>query len=87
MTSLSSDPQAATQVQFCLKELYKLTKSVEDARTSAEPTLNSISAMHKKIESEQRISPTNKARLKTLYDDAVKEASKVNSFIIVANLE
>ena len=87
MASLSSDPQAATQVQFCLKELYRLIKSVEDARKGAEPTLDSITTTHKKVESEQRISPTNKARLKTLYDDAVKEASKVNDFIHVTNLE
>ena len=77
MTSLASDPQAAAHVQSCLKELYKLIKNVEDARKGSEPTLSSITATHKKVESEQKITPNNKARLKSLYDDAIKESSKV----------
>ena len=81
MTSLSSDPQAAAHVQSCLKDLYKLVRNVEDARKTSEPTLTSITATHKKIESEQKITPTNKARLKNLYDDAIKDSSKVNIFL------
>ena len=79
MTSLASDPQAAAHVQACLKDLYKLVKNVDDARKSSEPTLTSITATHKKVETEQKITPTNKARLKTLYDEAIKESSKVTS--------
>ena len=81
MTSLSSDPQAAAHVQSCLKDLYKLVRNVEEARKTSEPTLTSITATHKKIESEQKITPTNKARLKNLYDDAIKDSSKVNIFL------
>ena len=81
MTSLSSDPQAAAHVQSCLKDLYKLVRNVEDARKTSEPTLTSITATHKKIESEQKITPTNKAKLKNLYDDAIKDSSKVNIFL------
>ena len=81
MTSLSSDPQAAAHVQSCLKDLYKLVRNVEEARKTSEPTLTSITATHKKIESEQKITPTNKARLKNLYDDAIKDSSKVNIFV------
>ena len=82
MTSLSSDPQAAAHVQSCLKDLYKLVRNVEDARKTSEPTLTSITATHKKIESEQKITPTNKAKLKNLYDDAIKDSSKVNYLLI-----
>ena len=82
MTSLSSDPQAAAHVQSCLKDLYKLVRNVEDARKASEPTLTSITATHKKIESEQKITPTNKAKLKNLYDDAIKDSSKVNYLVI-----
>ena len=82
MTSLSSDPQAAAHVQSCLKDLYKLVRNVEDARKTSEPTLTSITATHKKIESEQKITPTNKAKLKNLYDDAIKDSSKVNYLVI-----
>ena len=82
MTSLSSDPQAAAHVQSCLKDLYKLVRNVEDARKTSEPTLTSITATHKKIESEQKITPTNKAKLKNLYDDAIKDSSKVNYLAI-----
>ena len=82
MTSLSSDPQAAAHVQSCLKDLYKLVRNVEDARKTSEPTLTSITATHKKIESEQKITPTNKAKLKNLYDDAIKDSSKVNNLAI-----
>ena len=78
MTSLVSDPQAAAHVQSCLKDLYKSIKNVEDVRKASEPTLASITATHKKVESEQKITPSNKARLKTLYDEAIKESSKVN---------
>ena len=81
MTSLASDPQAAAHVQSCLKDLYKLIKNVEEARKGSEPTLSSITATHKKVESEQKITPNNKARLKSLYDDAIKESSKVKVFI------
>ena len=81
MTSLASDPQAAAHVQSCLKELFKLIKTVEDARKNSEPTLTSITATHKKIESEQKITPTNKARLKTLYEEAIKDGSKVMCII------
>ena len=81
MTSMASDPQAAAHVQTCLKELYKLIKTVEDARKSSEPTLTSITATHKKVQSEQKITPTNKARLKTLYEEAIKDGSKVLCFI------
>ena len=82
MTSLSSDPQAAAHVQSCLKDLYKLVRNVEEARKTSEPTLTSITATHKKIESEQKITPTNKAKLKNLYDDAIKDSSKVNYLVI-----
>ena len=82
MTSLASDPQAAAHVQSCLKDLYKLVKNVEDARNISEPTLVSITATHKKVETEQKVTPTNKARLKTLYDEAIKDSSKVNSAIM-----
>ena len=35
---------------------------------------------NKKVETEQKITPNNKARLKSLYDDAIKESSKVDNF-------
>ena len=87
MTSLASDPQAAAHVQSCLKDLYKLIKNVEEARKGSEPTLSSITATHKKVESEQKITPNNKARLKSLYDDAIKESSKVKVFIGSASMQ
>jgi len=76
MSSLVSDPQAAVQVQSCLKELYKMIKNVEEARKATEPTLTAVSSTHRKIESDQKINPTTKNRLKSLYEDAVKEANK-----------
>ena len=82
MTSLASDPQAAAHVQSCLKDLYKLIKNVEDARKGSESTLTSITATHKKVETEQKITPNNKARLKALYEDATKESSKVGNFYL-----
>ena len=82
MTSLATDPMAAAQVQSCLKELYKLIKNVEDARKSTEPTLNQITSTHKKIESEQKISPAMKNRLKSQYEEAVKDANKVRTTLL-----
>ena len=64
------------QVQGCLKELFKLIKSTDEARKAAEPTLSSISSTHKKIQGEGKLSSSNKSRLKSLYEDAAKEASK-----------
>ena len=75
MSSIT-DPQAAAQVQGCLKELFKLIKSTDEARKATEPTLNSISSTHKKIQGEGKLSSSNKSRLKSLYEDAAKEASK-----------
>ena len=77
MSSIT-DPQAAAQVQGCLKELFKLIKSTDEARKGAEPTLNSISSTHKKIQGEGKLSSSNKSRLKSLYEDAAKEASAIN---------
>ena len=68
---------AAAQVQSCLKDLYKLIRNVEDARKVTEPTLNLVSSTHKKVEADGKITMTTRQRLKSLYDEAVKDANKV----------
>ena len=71
-----NDPQAAAKVSGCLKELFKLIKSTDEARRATEPTLSSISATHRKIQADQKLTPAVKNKLKSLYEDAAREASK-----------
>ena len=82
-----NDPQAAAQVSGCLRELFKLIKNTDEARRGGEPTLNSISGSHRKIQSDQKLSPAMKARLKSLYEDAAKDASKVSprTFLLISH--
>ena len=81
MATLATDPRSTSQVNSCLKDLYKLIKQVEDARKATEPTLDTVSATNRKIRSDQKISPSTKNKLKSLYEESVKEANKVRKFM------
>ena len=76
-----ADPQAAAKVSGCLKDLFKLIKATEEARKATEPTLSSISAAHRKVQADGKLTPAAKTKLKSLYEDAAKEASKEEEFL------
>lgn len=61
--SLSASPKTANTVQARLKELYKCIKQIEDARKGSEGTLQSITTTHRRIESEDKLTPSNKTKL------------------------
>ena len=74
--SLSASPKTANTVQARLKELYKCIKQIEDARKGSEGTLLSITTTHKRIESDDKLTSSNKSKLISLCEDAVKDAEK-----------
>jgi SAGA-associated factor 29 len=74
--SLGTDSQTAAVVQTRLKELFKAIKQVEDARKSSENVLQNITTSHRRIESEEKLTPTARNRLSSLCEDAIKDAEK-----------
>ena len=74
--SLNNDPQAALAVQSNLKDLFKLIKNVNEARKSLEPNLQSINSLSADLKKSEKLTSSNKTRLKGYYDDAVKDAEK-----------
>eukprot|EP00093_Oithona_nana_P007462 07462.XXX_377997_378872_1 [CDS] Oithona nana genome sequencing. len=74
--SMSASPKTANAVQNRLKELYKAIKLIEESKKSAESTLQTISSTHKRIESEDKITPTHRNKLTHLCEDAIKDAEK-----------
>ena len=74
--SMSASPKSANEVQAKLKELYKCIKQIEDARKGAESGLHGITATHRRIESEDKLTPSNRTKLISLCEDAVQDAEK-----------
>lgn len=74
--SLNNDPQAALAVQSNLKDLFKLIKNVNEARKSLEPNLQNINSLSADLKKSEKLTSSNKNRLKGYYDDAVKDAEK-----------
>jgi len=71
-----SDPQAAKSIQANLKDLFKTLKRYEENRKSSENSLAIISTLHKKIESEEKVTPPNQHKLLRSYQQAVVDADK-----------
>lgn len=74
--SLAADPAAATKVNNCLKDLFKQVKQCENTRTASEPNLNTMTSLHKKIESENKLTGANKIKLKQIYEEAIEDVEK-----------
>lgn len=74
--SLATDPLAASAVQSNLKELFKLIKTVNEARKSLEPNLQNINSLSAELKKTEKLSPTNKTRLKGYYDEAIRDADR-----------
>jgi len=71
-----SDPQPAKSIQTNLKDLFKTLKRYEDNRKNSEVSLETISATHKKIQSEEKLTPGNQHKLLRSYQQAVQDAEK-----------
>ncbi|CAB4069341.1 SGF29 [Lepeophtheirus salmonis] len=74
--SLSSDPQAAANVQQCLKDLYKLVQNVDEVKKNDETVLSAISSTHRKIESDEKLTAGNRSKLQSLYENGISDAEK-----------
>ncbi|XP_040574722.1 SAGA-associated factor 29 [Lepeophtheirus salmonis] len=74
--SLSSDPQAAANVQQCLKDLYKLVQNVDEVKKNDETVLSAISLTHRKIESDEKLTAGNRSKLQSLYENGISDAEK-----------
>ncbi len=74
--SLASDPAAAAKVASCLKDLFKLVGKTEEARTGVEETAKEVKALHGRIAQEERLTATNRARLRGLYEQAIRDSEK-----------
>lgn len=79
--SHGADSQTAAAVQTRLRDLFKLIKNVDDSKKTAETALHSISSAHRGLESDEKLTPTAKTRLKGLYEDAAKDAEKEEEFL------
>ncbi len=74
--SLASDPAAASKVTGCLKDLFKLVGKTEEARTGVEDTAKDVRALHNRITSDERLTAQNRARLRGLYEQAIRDSEK-----------
>ena len=74
--SLAADAQSAAAVQSRLKELFKAVKQIDEAKKSSEPTLNSITTAHRRIESDEKLTPVARNKLLGLCEDAIADAEK-----------
>ncbi len=74
--SLAADAQSAAAVQTRLKELYKAIKQIDEAKKMAEPTLNTISTTHRRLEAEEKLTGASRNRLIGLCEDAIADSEK-----------
>ena len=75
---LFNDPKAAAKVQSCLKEVYKSVQAAEKERTAnVEGCQAAIEAAHEKIVNDDRLTAAMRNRLKSLYEEGVRNAEKV----------
>ena len=75
---LFNDPKATAKVQSCLKEVYKCVQAVEKERAAnVEGCQAAIEEAHDKIHNDQRLTVAMRNRLKSLYEEGVRNAEKV----------
>lgn len=74
--SMAASPKTASAVQSRLKELFKTIKQIEDARKSSEGTLSSITSSHRRIQNEDKLTPSMKYKLISLCEEAVKDSER-----------
>ena len=75
---LFNDPKATAKVQSCLKEVYKCVQAVEKERAAnVEGCQAAIEEAHEKIHADQRLTAAMRNRLKSLYEEGVRNAEKV----------
>ena len=75
---LFNDPKATAKMQSCLKEVYKCVQAVEKERAAnVEGCQAAIEEAHDKIHNDQRLTVAMRNRLKSLYEEGVKNAEKV----------
>ena len=75
---LFNDPKATAKVQSCLKDVYKCVQAVEKERVAnVEGCQTAIEAAHEKIVNDDRLTVAMRNRLKSLYEEGVKNAEKV----------
>ncbi|XP_071946493.1 SAGA-associated factor 29-like [Antedon mediterranea] len=79
--SLASVPSPAltaqettSTIQEHLVELHKLIKQVQEERDKGDHNLGNITKTHEKMQTEQKITPYYKTKLKTLYTNAMSDA-------------
>ena len=65
-----------------LKELHQLVKETQVERTKSEQTLTTINKTHERMNSEGKISPYFKTKLRTLYQSAVGEAETEAEYVV-----
>ena len=78
---LFNDPKATAKVQSCLKEVYKCVQAVEKERAAnVEGCQAAIEEAHDKIHNDQRLTVAMRNRLKSLYEEGVRNAEKVHMY-------
>ncbi len=83
-----SDPHAIStqQIAGTLKELFTVMRSYEAQRvTVANGSLASVNSLHKKIEADDRITVATRSKLKSAYEDAIKDTEKASQFFCRLN--
>ena len=84
---LFNDPKATAKVQSCLKDVYKCVQAVEKERVAnVEGCQTAIEAAHEKIVNDDRLTVAMRNRLKSLYEEGVKNAEKVCVLEIITPL-
>ncbi|KAK4016444.1 SAGA-associated factor 29 [Daphnia magna] len=78
--ALSLD-SATQQVQERLKGIYKLVKQIQEEKIRNEGNLNAVIKAHEKLQSDDKISPYHKSKLKGLYCSVVADAEKEEDLI------
>lgn len=73
---MSASPKTASAVQTRLKELFKAIKQIEEERKASESTLQTITSTHRRVESEEKLTPANKNKLLGLCEEAIKDAER-----------
>jgi len=71
-----SDPQATKTIQNNLKELLKNIKKYDEYRKSTEPGLEAITSLQDRIESEEKLSAANQAKLLKVYQQTIQDYEK-----------
>ncbi|XP_014676484.1 PREDICTED: SAGA-associated factor 29 homolog [Priapulus caudatus] len=72
--ALASNEPGELKIRELLKELHRLIVQTQEERTRSEHNLTNIAKTHERMQSETKISPYYKSKLRGLYNTAMQDA-------------